>query len=99
MANLKERIDAVRKEFDEAARRAADAKSLEELRTAYLGRKRGHVTLLFEDLKSVPAEEKREAGRLVNELKDYRPGPIVELEGRVEARPEPPGRRRSRDPT
>ena len=86
MANLKERIDAVRKEFDEAARRAADAKSLEELRTAYLGRKRGHVTLLFEDLKSAPAEEKREAGRLINELKDYLQGRIVEVEGRVEAR-------------
>jgi len=83
MANLKERIDAVRKEFDEAARRAADAKSLEELRTAYLGRKRGHVTLLFEDLKSVPADEKREAGRLVNELKDYLQGRIVEVEGHV----------------
>jgi phenylalanyl-tRNA synthetase alpha chain len=86
MANLKERIDAVRKEFDEAARRAVDAKSLEELRTAYLGRKRGHVTLLFEDLKSAPAEEKREAGRLVNELKDYLQGRIVEVEGHVEAR-------------
>ncbi|MCX6572382.1 MAG: phenylalanine--tRNA ligase subunit alpha [Candidatus Aminicenantes bacterium] len=87
MANLKERIDAVRKEFDEAARRAADAKSLEELRTAYLGRKRGHVTLLFEDLKSVPAEEKREAGRLVNELKQSVTVRLDAIEGQLSSVP------------
>jgi len=69
MANLKDRIDGLRKEFEAAALKAGDAKALEELRTAFLSRKRGHITLLFEDLKSVPAEDKREAGRLVNELK------------------------------
>jgi len=71
MANLKDRIDAVRREFDEAARTAADARSLEELRTAFLGRKRGRITLLFEELKSASAEEKRDAGRLINELKIF----------------------------
>ncbi len=69
MSSLRDRIEGLRKSFDEASARAADAKALEELRTAFLGRKKGHVTLLFEDLKSVPAEEKREAGRLINELK------------------------------
>ncbi len=69
MADLKDRIDGLRKEFEAAALKAGDAKAVEELRTAFLSRKRGHITLLFEDLKSVPAEEKREAGRLVNELK------------------------------
>jgi phenylalanyl-tRNA synthetase alpha chain len=83
MANLKERIDAVRREFDEAARKAADAKGLEELRTAFLGRKRGRVTLLFEELKSVPPEEKREAGQLINALKDELQGRIDEVAGRI----------------
>jgi phenylalanyl-tRNA synthetase alpha chain len=69
MSSLKDRIEGLRKAFEEAAAKAADAKALEELRTAFLGRKKGHITLLFEDLKSVPVEEKREAGRLVNELK------------------------------
>ena len=69
MANLQERVEALRKAFEEAALAVRDAKSLEELRTAYLGRKRGHVTLLFEDLKSVPPDERRESGRLVNGLK------------------------------
>ena len=69
MADLKDRIEGLRKEFEAAALKAGDAKAVEELRTAFLSRKRGHITLLFEDLKSVPAEDKREAGRLVNELK------------------------------
>ncbi|HOW85936.1 MAG TPA: phenylalanine--tRNA ligase subunit alpha [Candidatus Aminicenantes bacterium] len=69
MATLKDRIEEVRKAFEEAAPQAGDAKSVEELRTAFLGRKRGRIMLLFEELKSAPAEEKREAGRLVNELK------------------------------
>lgn len=69
MANLKDRIDGLRKTFEDAASKVGDARSLEDLRTAFVGRKRGHVTLLFEDLKSVPAEERREAGQMVNEFK------------------------------
>ena len=71
MANLKDRVEGLRKAFEEAALKADDAKSLEELRNAFLSRKKGHVTLLFEDLKSVPAADKREAGRLVNEFKTF----------------------------
>jgi phenylalanyl-tRNA synthetase alpha chain len=85
MANLKDRIDAVRKEFDEAARKAADARALEELRTAFLGRKRGQVTLLFEELKSASAEEKRDAGRLINELKQAVAVQLDAMEGRFSA--------------
>jgi phenylalanyl-tRNA synthetase alpha chain len=71
MSSLKDRIEGLRKAFDGAALKAGDAKSLEELRTAFLGRKRGHLTLLFEELKSAPAEDRREAGRLVNEFKSF----------------------------
>jgi phenylalanyl-tRNA synthetase alpha chain len=80
MASLKDRVDGLRKEFEAAALEAADARSLEDLRTAFLGRKRGHITLLFEELKSVPPEEKREAGRLVNELKNAVTGRLQALE-------------------
>jgi phenylalanyl-tRNA synthetase alpha chain len=89
MANLKDRIDGLRQAFEDAARRTADAKSLEELRTAFLGRKRGHITLLFEELKSVPADDRREAGRLLNELKAAVVDGLQALEGRVR-RPERP---------
>ena len=96
MANLKDRIDGLRREFDAAALKAADAKTLEELRTAFLGRKRGHVTLLFEDLKSAAPEDRREAGRLVNELKNAVVERLEALEAQVgtSARPS-----RTLDPT
>ena len=85
MASLKDRIDGLRKTFEDAALKANDARSLEDLRTAFLGRKRGHVMLLFEDLKSVPAEERREAGRLANELKNAVVDRLQALETQVRA--------------
>jgi len=83
MATLKHRIEGLRKDFEKAAAQAKDARALEGLRNLYLGRKKGHVTGLFEALKSVPAAEKREAGKLVNELKNFVQERIVALEGQV----------------
>ena len=102
MADLKDRIDGLRKAFEDAALKAGDARSLEDLRTAFLGRKRGHVTLLFEDLRSVPAEERREAGRLVNEFKSAVVDRLQALEARARTAARParaidltlPGRKR-----
>jgi phenylalanyl-tRNA synthetase alpha chain len=71
MANLKDRIDGLRKAFEDAACKVGDAKSLEELRTAFLSRRKGHVTLLFEDLKSVAAEDRRDAGQMMNAFKGF----------------------------
>jgi phenylalanyl-tRNA synthetase alpha chain len=85
MATIKDRVEGLRKAFEEAALRAGDAKSVEELRTAFLSRKKGHITLLFEDLKSVIAEDKREAGRLVNEFKTLVQDRIQGLEAAVQA--------------
>jgi phenylalanyl-tRNA synthetase alpha chain len=83
MATLKDRVEGLRKAFEAGALKVGDAKSLEELRNTYLSRKRGHVTLLFEELKSVPSEDKREAGRLVNELKALVQGRLVAVEGHI----------------
>jgi len=102
MANLKDRVDGLRQAFEEAALKVSDGRSLEDLRTAFLGRKRGHITLLFEELKSVPAPDKREAGRLVNEFKAAVLGRLEALEARVRTAPRPsrpidltlPGRKR-----
>jgi phenylalanyl-tRNA synthetase alpha chain len=102
MATLKDRIDEVRKAFEAAVPLTGDAKSLEELHTAFLGRKRGRITLLFEELKSAPADEKREAGRLVNELKQAIVDRFQALEGQARTAVRParaidltlPGRKR-----
>ena len=83
MTTLKDRIQGLRKDFERAAAAANDERALEDLRTLYLGRKKGHVTGLFEELKAVPAAEKREAGKLLNDLKTFVQETIRGLEGSV----------------
>lgn len=96
MATLKDRIEGVRDDFEKAAAQANDGRTLEELRNLYLGRKKGLVTGLFEELKSVTPAEKREAGRLVNDLKTLVHERILALEGKIRkpeakaARPDDP---------
>lgn len=47
---------------------AASADEAEQLRIKYLGRK-GTITQLFEDFKLLPGDQKRELGKVLNELK------------------------------
>lgn len=51
------------------ALQANSPEELEALRIKYLSKK-GEVSLLFNDFRSVPNEEKREVGQLLNELKN-----------------------------
>ena len=71
MKNFGSRIDELRKKFDGALAGVKEGRALEDLRHEFLSRKRGHITLLFEELKSLSAEEKPSAGKLVNDLKLY----------------------------
>jgi phenylalanyl-tRNA synthetase alpha chain len=71
MKSFESRIDELRKKFERALAGVKDAKTLEDLRNEFLSRKRGHLTLLFDELKSLSAEEKPFAGKLVNDLKLY----------------------------
>ncbi len=48
---------------------AADLRALEEVRASLVGRKSGRIPELMKELPSLGAEEKREAGALVNALK------------------------------
>ncbi|MBN2205863.1 MAG: phenylalanine--tRNA ligase subunit alpha, partial [Candidatus Aminicenantes bacterium] len=80
MEPLARRLDALRQSFDEACRRVADAKALEDLRNQYLSRKRGSLTGLLEELKSLPPAERPEAGGRINALKDHIRGRLDEAE-------------------
>jgi len=68
MGNLKERVEALRKNFKEALNSVGDLEGLERLRVRFLGRK-GEITLLFKLLKELSPDERREAGSLLNTLK------------------------------
>ncbi len=63
---------------------ACDANEVEQLRIKYLGKK-GAVTQLFDEFKTVAAEQKREIGKTLNELKTLAQTRISELKSQYEA--------------
>jgi len=88
MKTFEGRAGEIRKKFDEALARVKDRQALENFRNEFLSRKRGLVTLLFEELKKLPPEDKRGAGKLLNELKSYVQEKLKDL-GSVAIIPEP----------
>ena len=64
---MKLKIDELRSSFNESLGLAASIEDLEALRIAYLGKK-GHVAELMKGLRDV--EDKKEAGQLINSLKN-----------------------------
>ncbi len=65
---MKERIAELRREAEEY--HIGDEAALEQFRIAFLSKK-GQISLLFEDFRTVPSEAKRETGQLLNELKQH----------------------------
>lgn len=63
---LLEKIESLLKEVNEL--HATNAEELELLRLKYLSKK-GAISLLMNDFRSVPAEQKKEVGMKINELK------------------------------
>ena len=78
LRKLQTTIEAFKIKLEEQSVRAADVRALEDLRHQFLSRKRGHLTLLFEDLKAFPAEVRPEAGQILNAFK-------VEIQDRLAA--------------
>lgn len=66
---MKEKIKQIKERFDLELKDVKNSNELESLRVAFLGKK-GEVSLLFEEFRSVPASEKKELGKLINELKN-----------------------------
>lgn len=64
---MKQKISALLTEIN--AFTTSDPAVLENFRIRFMGRK-GEIQALFDDFKAVPAEEKKETGKLLNELKN-----------------------------
>ncbi len=62
---MKEKIQEIKKDFDDNLKSVSDLKALEELRLKFLSRK-GQVTQLFDAFKALPTEEKKLYGKEVN---------------------------------
>ena len=63
---LLDKIDELLKEVQELS--AKNAEEVEQLRLKYLSKK-GAITALMADFRNVPAEQKKEIGVKINELK------------------------------
>jgi phenylalanyl-tRNA synthetase alpha chain len=72
-------LPRLRQDFDAALAEVRDPEGLQEIRTRFLGRKSGELTLLFGRLGKLKDEERREAGRELNTVKQ-------DVESRLEAR-------------
>ena len=68
MKNLREQIEALRDEITGFT--SNDPAQVEEFRIKYLGTK-GQLKNLMGELKNVPVEQKKEAGQLLNEFKQF----------------------------
>ncbi|MDE6801423.1 MAG: phenylalanine--tRNA ligase subunit alpha, partial [Muribaculaceae bacterium] len=63
-----DKIKSLREEIETL--QASNAEEVEQLRIKYLSKK-GSVSLLMNDFRNVPAEQKREVGQAINELKTF----------------------------
>jgi phenylalanyl-tRNA synthetase alpha chain len=79
---LANKINSVLEEFQKDSSAINDLKILEEIRIKYLA-KNGLVTTLFEELKSVPKEEKPVLGKSLNSLRDQITSRIAELKQNI----------------
>lgn len=65
---MKQKIEQLSGLFDEKVKNISSEQELEALRLEFIGKK-GSVSMLMQDFRNVPADQKREVGILINELK------------------------------
>lgn len=76
-----EKINTLRQELENLS--AANAAEVEALRIKYLSKK-GSISALMNDFRTVPAEQKRELGQKLNELKEFATARIAALRAEAE---------------
>ena len=68
---MKETIEEIRKQFEADLQTIAEAGDFQRVRDLYFSRKSGRVTLLMKELGKLSGDERRDAGKLINDFKDY----------------------------
>jgi phenylalanyl-tRNA synthetase alpha chain len=79
---MKSKIETIRKEVEETTIKSL--KELEDFRVLMLGKK-GKITDLFVDFKTIPNEEKKETGKQINDLKNLAINRIATLKDTLES--------------
>ncbi|MBN1809266.1 MAG: phenylalanine--tRNA ligase subunit alpha [Planctomycetes bacterium] len=68
---MKETIRKLRQEAEDALSGALSPDALEQVRVSFLGRKQGRIGILFGQLGRLPEDSRKEAGRLLNDLRSW----------------------------
>lgn len=80
---MKEKIEALKKEFEKRKTSVSSAEEIENLRLEFLGKK-GYLTAIMADFRNVPADQKREIGMLINAFKQEVEEAIASLKQKCE---------------
>ena len=65
-----EKAQQLKQQFEEKVKVAANPSDLEQLRIEFLGKK-GSVASLMSELRNVPNDKKKEAGQIINDVKQF----------------------------
>jgi phenylalanyl-tRNA synthetase alpha chain len=78
---MEERINSLLREVTEYA--ASDKQAIENFRLKYISKK-GAITELFEEMKTMPVEVKKNVGKILNQLKQTAEARLVEMNQQLE---------------
>ena len=81
---MKEKLQSIREMAAEAMAACADSRELDAIRVKYLGKK-GEVTALMKNMRSLAPEERPAFGQMVNELRSAIEAGLAENKERLEA--------------
>lgn len=80
---MKDKVNAIKKEYEEKKSSITSIKTLNDVRVEYLG-KQGKITELSKMMKDVPNDQKKEFGMLVNEVRNFVTESLDEIKEKLE---------------
>ena len=80
---MKDKVNAIKKEYKEKKSSITSIKTLNDVRVEYLG-KQGKITELSKMMKDVPNDQKKEFGMLVNEVRSFVTESLDEIKEKLE---------------
>lgn len=80
---MKDKVNVIKKEYEEKKSSITSIKALNDVRVEYLG-KQGKITELSKMMKDVPNDQKKEFGMLVNEVRNFVTESLDEIKEKLE---------------
>lgn len=80
---MKDKVNTIKKEYEEKKTSITSIKTLNDVRVEYLG-KQGKITELSKMMKDVPNDQKKEFGMLVNEVRNFVTESLDEIKEKLE---------------